>query len=309
MSNLQTTPARLSRFMLGTVQLGLPYGVANQTGQPNYDLALRMIARAIEGGVNCFDTAAAYGTSEEVLGRALLELNVADQVTVVTKVLPCGKIPTNEARALIHKSIDQSRRLLRLECLPIVLFHREIDAIHLPILKEFQDQKSVGQLGVSCDNFPGPAIQFAKDEQISALQIPANIVDRRHQDSGLFHECQSQKVILFIRSAYLQGLLTMPENQIPEALSPIVPVRHALSDVAANAGISLSELALRSILSKPEVTSVVVGAETIEQIDQNLKMFERGPLDGELLKQIDALSFALPEKIITPSQWPQVRTT
>ena len=78
----------LSRMMLGTVQFGLPYGVANHTGQPSYDEVVRIVAAAVEGGVNCFDTAAAYGTSEEVLGNALHELGLADQVTVVTKVFP-----------------------------------------------------------------------------------------------------------------------------------------------------------------------------------------------------------------------------
>ena len=54
--------------MLGTVQLGLPYGVGNRTGQPSQQEAVRIIAAACEAGVNCFDTAAAYGTSEQVLG-------------------------------------------------------------------------------------------------------------------------------------------------------------------------------------------------------------------------------------------------
>ena len=47
--------------MLGTAQLGLAYGVANTTGRPDFHQAVRLIAAAAEGGVNCFDTAAAYG--------------------------------------------------------------------------------------------------------------------------------------------------------------------------------------------------------------------------------------------------------
>ena len=76
----------LSRLMLGTVQFGLPYGVANRTGQPSYAEVRAIMTAAIDGGVNCFDTAAAYGGSEEVLGRALQELGAADRVVVVTKV-------------------------------------------------------------------------------------------------------------------------------------------------------------------------------------------------------------------------------
>ena len=56
-----------SRLMLGTVQFGLSYGVANRVGQPDYQDVVEIVAAALEGGVNAFDTAAAYGTSEEVL--------------------------------------------------------------------------------------------------------------------------------------------------------------------------------------------------------------------------------------------------
>ena len=72
--------------MLGTVQLGLPYGIANRTGQPSYEEARAILVCAFEGDVNCLDTAAIYGTSEEVIGRALAELGIADKVTIVSKV-------------------------------------------------------------------------------------------------------------------------------------------------------------------------------------------------------------------------------
>ncbi|MFP6678012.1 MAG: aldo/keto reductase, partial [Pirellulaceae bacterium] len=66
---------RLSRLTLGTVQFGLPYGVANRGGQTSYSDVVKILRVCLDGGVNCFDTAADYGTSEEVLGRALRELN------------------------------------------------------------------------------------------------------------------------------------------------------------------------------------------------------------------------------------------
>lgn len=59
----------LSRLMLGTAQLGMAYGVANTAGRPDFRQAVRLIAAAADGGVNCFDTAAAYGDSEVILGR------------------------------------------------------------------------------------------------------------------------------------------------------------------------------------------------------------------------------------------------
>jgi aryl-alcohol dehydrogenase-like predicted oxidoreductase len=66
---MQTEPFagyQISPLMLGTVQFGLPYGVANRTGQPAYGEVRAILAAALDGGVTCFDTAATYGASEEV---------------------------------------------------------------------------------------------------------------------------------------------------------------------------------------------------------------------------------------------------
>ena len=295
----------LSRMMLGTVQFGLPYGVANQTGQPTYDEAVRIVAAAVEGGVNCFDTAAAYGTSEEVLGNALHELKLTDKVTVVTKVLPLSDMElANPAAAFqaIERSIEKSRRRLRLDCLPIVLFHRETDAAHMEGLARLRDRGWLKYYGVSCNNFAGPAQEFAASTD--ALQIPANIVDRRHLQPDFFKTTVTNNVAIFIRSVYLQGLLVMRESEIPTSLREILPTRQKLAVIAQQAGLSLQELAVRFILSQAGVTSVLVGVESVAQVVDNLPLFSDQSLPDDVLTQLQRLSFDLPESLITPSQWP-----
>ncbi len=59
--------------MLGTVQFGLAYGVANKAGTPAFSEICAMLEEAAAAGINCLDTAAAYGESEEVLGKASLK--------------------------------------------------------------------------------------------------------------------------------------------------------------------------------------------------------------------------------------------
>lgn len=297
----------LSHMMLGTAQFGLSYGVANRVGQPPYAEVVRIIAAAVEGGVNCFDTAAAYGTSEEVLGRALHELGIASNVTVVTKVLPISMEDAADPAAAfnaIERSIDTSRRRLRLDCLPVVLFHREVDAAHVEALHRLQQRGWVKQIGVSCDNYSGPASKFASAGSVSALQIPANLVDPRHRNSGVFEVAQSCRVAIFIRSVYLQGLLLMPEDEIPASLREIIPIRHRLTEIASQAGLSLAEMAVRYMLSQTGVTSVIVGVESVPQVIENLSLFRRGPLPGDVLTRIESMAIQLPESVTTPSQWP-----
>lgn len=300
---------QLSRLMLGTVQFGMPYGVANRTGQPSSREVLEILAASIDGGVNCFDTAAAYGTSEDVLGRALRELGVADDVTVVTKLRPLSDVELSDAKlasAAIEKSLADSRQRLQLESFPVVLFHREADAVHLPLLAEFQAKGWMRQYGVSCDNRPGPAAEFLATGNVAALQIPGNILDRRHQRSGIFSQAATQGVAIFLRSVYLQGLLLIPDSDVPATLRDIIPVRRQFTTLAAEAGMSLAELALRFMLTFEEITCVVIGVETVSQVRDNLAMFDRGALPADLFAAVNAVVPGLSEMTITPSLWPAV---
>lgn len=292
--------------MLGTVQFGLPYGVANRIGQPEYREVLAILAAAIEGGVNCIDTAAAYGTAEEVLGRALHELGVADRVVVVTKVralTPAELADGDLAARAIEESVAESRRRLRMDCLPAVLFHREADAVYLDVLRTLQAKGWLRYAGVSCDNRPGPAARFADSPGVAALQIPANVLDRRHQQAGTFAAAAARGAAVFVRSVYLQGLLLMPEGEIPPALRAVVPARRALAAVADEAGMPLAELAMRYLLGIPGVTSLLTGVETVAQLRENLALVGRGALDGALMAAVAAAAMELPETILSPPLW------
>lgn len=301
----------LSRLMLGTVQFGLPYGVANRTGQPGIGEVRAIIGAAIDGGVNCIDTAAAYGSSEAVLGQVLHELKAADRVVVVTKVraLTPEELADGKRAALaVRQSVDESRRRLRIDCLPLVLFHRESDGVFLDELLALKELGWLKHAGVSCDNRPGPAAEYAAGGRAAALQIPGNILDPRHQRSGVFRKAEARGVAVFIRSVYLQGLLAMPEAEIPPTLQGLVPTRRRLEALAVAAGMTLPELAVRTMLSQAGVTSVLTGVETVAQIRENLALFNRGPLPADLLAAVDAAVPDLPEPLITPFLWPTLKT-
>lgn len=304
------------RLMIGTVQFGLPYGVANRTGQPSYAEARDMIAMAIDAHVRSFDTAAAYGTSEEVLGRALRELGVAQRVQVVTKVTPLDpetRRDRKRAEAIVRDSVLRSQQLLDEAPPALVLFHRVEDAFLGDVLQSLREAGVIRGWGVSCDHDPVTAMRLLDDPRVAALQIPGNLLDRRHLAGGTRQTIVDRResalpnsaiaVALFVRSVYLQGLLLMPEGAIPTHLRDVIPVRRRLATLADEAGITLAELALRYPLSLPGVTSIVVGAETPDQLRDNLRLLARGPLDASLVGQIEAVPVDLPDRVLTPSRW------
>lgn len=301
------TAEPFSRAMLGTVQFGMPYGVANRTGMPDERSVAAIVAAAMDGGVTAFDTAASYGVSEEVLGRVFRRLGIVDRVTVVTKVRPLTLEEREDglrAREAIERSVADSRQKIGRDRLDAVLFHREEDAVWLDELRRLADSGWCERCGVSCDNVPGPATRFTADPRVAALQVPANLLDTRHLRSGLFAAAARQRVAVFVRSAFLQGLLLMPESSIPAALAGVVPWRRQLEAIAASAALPMGELALRYLLSIEGVTSVLIGVETLEQLRENLGFFAAGPLPNDVLDALERLSPTPAEHEITPRLWP-----
>jgi aryl-alcohol dehydrogenase-like predicted oxidoreductase len=305
----QISPPRMppdySRLMLGTVQFGMSYGIANRLGQPSYHQILEILSAAIEGGINCLDTAAAYGTSEEQLGKALKELRANDRMHIVTKVMPLSEDLRRDpktARLAIEQSVDQSRQRLQLDTIPVVLFHCEQDAAFLDVLADLQAKGWLSSFGVSCDNRPGNTRSFLQ-RGATALQIPASILDRRHQHSGILEQASATNAAIFVRSVYLQGLLTMSAQDVPQSLQAVIPIRTRFALLGAEYGLTLNQLALRYILSLPGVTSAITGVESCEQIRDNLQTAAAGPLPQELLKQMLDDQPNLPEAVVTPSQW------
>lgn len=290
----------VSRLTLGTVQLGMPYGIANTAGQPDYGHARAIIEAAWQGGITCFDTAAGYGESERVLGRALAELGIGDRVVVTTKIRHLRGLPGAEAPAAMEGSVRSSLDALGLESLPVCLFHLEEDWQHLEALRRLQEHGLVRHIGCSVMS-PAAALAIVRTGAAEAVQLPTSVLDRRFLP--VIEEAAAQGVAVFVRSIYLQGLLLMPEEAVPGQLAAVVPVRRRLAEVARAAGMALRELALRWALSLPGVTSVVVGAETVDQVQGNCKVAARGPLPPGLMAAVEKAGEELPEDVLRPDRW------
>ena len=291
--------------MLGACQFGLSYGIANRSGQPSYQTARSIIAAAYEGGVNCFDTAPGYGTSEEVLGQAFAELRIADKIIVVTKaVRVIDKLLSEKAaEKLITETALLSLQRLRLKVLPVYLFHVEEHFRHIEVLLKLKEKGLIRYVGVSVMT-PEACCRIVDSGLVEAVQVPTNIFDRRYIRAGIFQEAKERGVAVFVRSVYLQGLIFLSDAETPPELSAIIPVRRRIQSIANEARMSVAELAVRYAHGIPGATSILVGVEFLEQMRQNLALFSKGPLDADLIKAIDEAVPDLPDIILMPNKWP-----
>ncbi len=283
----------------------MPYGIANTTGMPEYRAVRDLIHQAIEGGVAYLDTAPKYGLAERRIGRALRELPGSERIRVCTKVwsIPEQRIPCRTERRVVRRSVEHSLRRLHLDRLPVCLLHREDDIEYLPLLREVQESGLAERIGVSV-NSPAYAMR-ALDAGAQVLQVPTNLLDQRFVRAGVFERAAREGVQVFVRSAYLQGYLLLPEAEVPERLRVGLPVRRELTALAERHGISLAALAFRYVLSLPGVSSLVVGVETPAQLESNLSLFRAGPLSPDLVARVQSCVPDLPDEFLMPMHWTQ----
>lgn len=294
---------QLSRLMLGTVQFGLDYGVANRSGAPSFPEVCAMLEAAAEGGINCLDTAHAYGNSEEILGRALEETGLKDHYFVVTKIDSkiSAELAPEEARSAVRKSLEESLRRLRLDVLPLVLLHRDEFPSQLDALEWARELGLTKRCGVSL-GLPENAPSFLSHPALAAIQAPVNVLDHRFDEA--IRTAKSRNAFVFARSTYLQGLLLMDDASTPPHLRGIREERAIFHKMAADLGITPSALLLKAALQRDELDAVVFGVETITQLRENLAIFHSDPLPEEILKAINAHRYSGPDWLIHPAFWP-----
>jgi spore coat polysaccharide biosynthesis protein SpsF (cytidylyltransferase family)/aryl-alcohol dehydrogenase-like predicted oxidoreductase len=301
-----------SQFTLGTAQLGMEYGAVNDHGQPSAEQAVGMVRRAIAHGVTTLDTARSYGAAEEVLGQALRGA-WASRVEVITKLdlpdLPADA-PSAQVRACVEDSVNRSCEALGLTRLAVVLLHgwQNRNAWQGEAWRHLLNLRQAGKvekLGVSV-YAPCEALEALDDPAIEQLQIPMNVLDWRWEAQGVDRAISSRpEVIVHARSALLQGALAHPATRWPVVEDfPAHECWQSLNKFRGEFGReSVTDLCLAYVRSLPWVTSVVVGCETTEQLDENLRLCLTPPLSPEQCERLRHEMPRAPEGFLNPSLW------
>jgi aryl-alcohol dehydrogenase-like predicted oxidoreductase len=120
---------QFSQLILGTVQLGLDYGISNLTGKPDMNESVEMLRHAYRQGVNTFDTARDYGTAENVIAEAEKKMSGSVKTQIMTKFKISSVNESNFERAWseVLTIVKKSLEVLELEKINTLMFHRSPD--------------------------------------------------------------------------------------------------------------------------------------------------------------------------------------
>lgn len=311
-SKLGDTGLVVSRLALGTMTFtgGSGNAAIAKTGQSDADA---IVARAIDGGINFFDTADIYagGESEQILGKALG--NRRDDVVIATKAGWRAGAPLNRSglsATHLHWSIDRSLKNLGTDHVDVYIAHRN-DA-HTPLEETLAALDAIVRAGkaryLGVSNWPAwkvaaaIALQRANGwAQFSHVQMYYSLLGRgvegevlpmaKHFGIGL--TAWSPLAGGFLSGKYTRESLSDAENRlsgfdmIPFDKDQGFALVETIRGIAAAHDATVAQVALAWVLSRPQVASVLVGASRLSQLDDNIAAADLA-LSAEDLATLDA---------------------
>lgn len=284
------------RLALGTAQFGQPYGVANKSGQVSRAEAKLMVRLASENGIDTLDTAMAYGESEKYLGEIGVE-----NFKVVTKLpgMPNGCLDINN---WIHEQVSSSLVRLGVDQVYGLLLHKSEDLLGpnareiYQALDSLKEKGLVKKIGISIYS-PNELEALKNDFSFDLIQAPFNLIDQRLLHSGWMKKLKDNGVEIHTRSAFLQGLLLMKELDIPPKFSPWKHLWKKWHDWLTGNNVSALQSALAFSLSFSEISRVVVGADSRDQLMEIINA-TNNLLNADLPNLLST-----DEDLINPANW------
>ena len=303
--SLGCSGVQVSRICMGTMTFG---------DQADEQESIRMVNRALDEGINFFDTADLYttGVSEEITGRALKDKR--DEVIVATKAFnPMGPGPNDRGLSRKHllQAMDDSLRRLGMDYVDLYQLHQP--DYNTPIEESLAAMDQLVREGktryVGVSNYAAWQIcqaQWSCDKRnfapIVSVQPMYNLLSRGI-DQELLPFCREFGLGVMVYNPLAAGLLT---GKHTKGAPPVEGTRFALKEmyrdrfwhdrlfdateqlkaIADEAGISMVELSLQWILAQPDVTCLIVGASRMDHLEENLVAC-RGTLPDGVAEKCD----------------------
>jgi aryl-alcohol dehydrogenase-like predicted oxidoreductase len=309
---LGSTGVRVSPLCLGAMMFG-------SWGNPDHDASIRIIHRALDSGINFVDTADVYsaGESEEIVGKALAG-GRRDQIVLATKAHAAMGTDVNErgnSRRWLITECENSLRRLGTDHIDLYQIHRpdpdtDIDET-LAALSDLIRSGKVRYAGSS--TFPAAQVvegqwtaQRRHRERFVCEQPPYSILVRG-VEADVLPTCQRYQMGViswgplasgWLSGAYRKGAevpVSRRAQRLPHRFDLSLPGNQAkleaaekLAVLAAEAGLSLIQLALAFVLNHPAVTSAIIGPRTMEHLDSQLGA-DKVELPADVLDRIDEI--------------------
>jgi aryl-alcohol dehydrogenase-like predicted oxidoreductase len=305
---LGRTGLEVSEIGLGTAELGMEYGIADERGirRLSKTEAAQFLNCALDMGINFIDTARVYGVSEEIIGGALKSRR--KEYTLASKIAgrEDGDKGGGTLRAHVMASVQESLQALQTDVIDLMQLHSaSLEDIRCgeqtEVLQELQAAGSIRFLGASTYGEEA-ALAALEDGRFDCVQIAYNVLDRELENRVL-PLAQSKGVGVVVRSVLLKGALTHRYSYLPPGLEELKSAVERIRSIGARGSVSLPEFAYRFVMAHPAVSTALVGTVDVEELKAAIGYCAIGPLPS--LWVAEARQVELQDrKQLNPFYWP-----
>ncbi|RMG23673.1 MAG: aldo/keto reductase [Methanobacteriota archaeon] len=319
-TRLGNTGIKVSKIILGTMQFGW---------RIDEEESFKVMDKAIEMGINCFDTADIYtswsensyaGKTEEIIGRWMKDRGTRDDLILATKLRGAMSDDINDrglSRRHVHQAVSGSLKRLQTDWIDLYQIHSFDDETPIEetmhALNLLVEDGKVNYLGAS-NIFPWQMVEsfWVSDRngyvRFETLQPVYNLARRLLVEHQFVKVIEKYKIGVIPYSPLAGGFLTgkyRKDGEIPETpRSRGVQARYfsekrwaileKVEEIAKTHDATIAQVALAWVLSRPFITAPIIGANSVEQLEENLGALDVKLSDDEL-KQLDEVSNWIPD--------------
>ena len=258
------------KLVLGAVQFGKDYGLVK--GKKINSFELKKIEKlTLKSNIKFIDTSINYGDSEKIIGNSNLnELNIITKIKLPKKNVNIDK--------WVKKEIGLSLKNLKIIQIYGVLVHdyRDLFGIrgkkYLKYLYNLKKKKIIKKIGISIYS-PDDLKKIWNFWKPEIVQTPFNIFDQRIENTGWIKTLKKFKILIFVRSCFLQGLL-LSNYRSNKSFKKYYKILDQFSICCKFRGISRLEACIDFVKSKKNIDYLVIGFNNYQQFKEILKSFK-----------------------------------
>lgn len=287
----------MSKIILGTVQMGIDYGVNNNKGKISLEESHQILLKAYISGTTTLDTAEAYGNVHKLIGN-FHKNNPRHKFNIVTKVP--HSIEANSIEIKVKEYLED----LGVNSIEILMFH-SFDSFKsnqgaVYKLLELKSKGLINHIGVSV--YTNEQLEYLVDkDDITVVQLPFNLLDNYSVRGDLIEKLKLKGKVIHTRSTFLQGLFfkkSSAENEIVQKLQSELENLHQL---VLQSNCSMEELALSYCLHQKNIDNVIIGVDSVDHLNANLKASSY-KIEEDTIQKINSIKIKDLD-LLNPSLW------
>ena len=282
-------------IIIGTAQLGENYGISNYNANYKISSRINFLDFAYQNGFRSYDTAFAYKNSHKIIGEWVHKTNYHPKI--YTKIPKLNNANIEEIKSIFNLSLEQ----LKLQNIEGLLLHNPSDWLNNNLRTFIEDllkNNLINSFGLSIYS----ENELHIDNNISIIQAPGNIFNQDIFTSNKIKKFYINKGEIHIRSIFIQGLLLMEQNNIPQKLDELKKPLYYLHNYANQMNIDIASLAILCVKKLMPEAKIVIGLDNIDQV-KNLSEIENKVINNSDIDEIINFGKKNKNKLWDPRNW------